>query len=198
MGFGQGVHVYTIDLDANTLADPMLVGGRPEWEESWREQWWDAFMTGIDATTLRLLHTSSAVNFTSELWAAVAARSPTFEAQALGVAPRSYSDARARFNSGRFDGAPCWGPSGFRYPGLLQRQRRRRDGPRRRADREHARPRDGSVQPNEVGLWSRLGAHAGGLSAGSRAPRDVWRARRGQRNRHTRWQARARRRGLAR
>lgn len=93
---GTGVHGFFVDIEAGTLASPLLVGGDPEWRACWREHWWDEMMTKVPRETLDAMVRFGTVSYAGQLFAALAARIESF-AELLGrLEEKGYQHALAR------------------------------------------------------------------------------------------------------
>ncbi len=173
MGFGEGIHAYLVDLSLpeplTHPTPPILVEGRDAWQAAWRHSWWDNFMAKLSPDHLKVLHTVSPVNFTSDLFAAVQEASPTFGTHLPPSVSRRYSTARARFNSGQMSGpaqqSAARGPSGFLYPDSFNVSGLDATGRGAILIANMPEVADGAVSPSDIALWSRLGAH---VAAGHR------------------------------
>jgi DNA-binding CsgD family transcriptional regulator len=173
MGFGEGIHAYLVDLSLPApLTHPILVEGRDAWQAAWRLSWWDNFMAKLSPDHVKVLHTLSPVNFTSDLFGAVQQASPSFGTNLPPSVTRRYSTARARFSSGQMSGpaqqAAARGPSGFRYPDSFNVSGLDAAGRGAILIANMPELADGAVSPSDIALWSRLGAH---IAAGHRLNR---------------------------
>lgn len=85
LGMGLGAHAWFVDLEADDvstpiLATPLLVDGRPEWEERWRDAWWNRVMLAMPAEYKRLMHSHAPVSSFADIWSASVAQSPSYAA----------------------------------------------------------------------------------------------------------------------
>jgi DNA-binding CsgD family transcriptional regulator len=157
MGCGEGIHACLIDVSRTTpLMDPVLVRGRDSWEAEWRSLWWEAFMARLGPDEVKLLHAVSPVSYTSELWGAAQAASPTFGDYLPVPVKRRYSIARAQAQGRAGDER---GPSGFRYPDSFNVSAIDTTGHGATLVANMSRMAEGSVHPSDVALWRRLSVH---------------------------------------
>jgi DNA-binding NarL/FixJ family response regulator len=93
---GGGVHGYFVDMHSSAcpLRQPLLVGGPPEWRRAWRGTWWEPLMASMSLAHVRLVHSLTSVCYTTDLFAAVAADAPSYDAYLSRVATRHWGAAR--------------------------------------------------------------------------------------------------------
>ncbi len=156
---GLGLHAYTVDFSdpAEVVSNPLFVGGRDDWRERWRREWWDGFMRVTPASALESLHSLASVTFATELWQTVAAKSETYDAFLRSFSARGRAQVRApSFALAPPDASPVAAvmyPDSFNVGGidasgrgavLVANMANVAGGPIAREDRE---------------AWERMGAH---------------------------------------
>ncbi len=93
---GGGLHAYLVDMNATDqlLHEPLLVGATPQWERAWRETWWDPFMAPMSPSHVRFLHSFTSVCHTTDMFAAAAARVPTYDEYLSRVAEGHWGESK--------------------------------------------------------------------------------------------------------
>lgn len=101
---GFGTHGYFVDLAGESgprLHDPVLVGGRDDWPERWRKDWWEALMVPMTGEHVELVHSLTPVSFSTELWHAAANRNATYGEYLTSFAARGRGRVHAPDSSTR-------------------------------------------------------------------------------------------------
>jgi DNA-binding CsgD family transcriptional regulator len=93
---GGGVHGYLVDMrsDDRPLREPLLVGGPSAWRRTWRKTWWEPFMGSMSPAHVRLVHSLTAVCYTTDLFAAAASHAPSYDEYLSMVASRHWGTSR--------------------------------------------------------------------------------------------------------
>lgn len=102
---GLGLHALRLDLRrAPMVHDPLLVGGAPAWQRSWRQNWWEPLLSSFDRDQLSFALGFGTVSYATHLWEAGARQITTYRELFERLGSSGWGHVFARYTERREDG----------------------------------------------------------------------------------------------